>query len=200
MKKAVFIFGAFVVLLIFGLSTTNTAYGQLTPTIPAYLPFIANPPPTPTFTLTPTPTRTPTATATTANTPTPSRTPTRTPTSPPPANVRIIHITYDPPGIDLDGEFVRIKNIGGTAATLTNWTLRDLAAHVYTFPAFTLPAGGEVQVWVKSGSNNATNLFWGLELAIWNNTGDTAELRNAGGTVISTCTYPGGSPGYYNCP
>jgi competence protein ComEC len=201
MKKAVFIFGGFIAFLIFGLSATNTTYGQLTPTIPAYLPFIVNPPPTPTFTLTPTPTRTPTATATTAaptNTPTPSRTPTRTPTSPAPAQIKITFILYAPTNGTLE-EYVRIQNLGGTAQTMTNWTLEDDANHVYTFPPFTLGAGTQVQIWTKSGANTATNLYWGSGSAIWNNTGDTAQLRNAGGTLISQCSYSGGGTSH-TCP
>lgn len=167
-----------------------------TATIPAYLPIVFNPPPTPTPTFTATPTRTPTATATVSA---PTNTPTRTPTSPPPANVQIDFIMYDPPGNDVDGEFVRIENVGGTAANLMNWTLRDESAHVYTFPNFTLPAGGQVQVWTGGGVNNATNLFWNSSQAIWNNAGDTAFLRNAGGTLVSQCSYAGGGQSA-NCP
>lgn len=204
MKKLSLLLGGIIVLIIFGLTATTGSiiYGQLTPTIPAYLPIIFNPPPTPTPTFTLTPTMTPTATATQAlptNTPTPSRTPTRTPTSPAPANIKITHITYDPPGNDVDGEFVRIQNIGGTAASMTNWTLRDESAHIYTFPSFTLAPGAQVQVWTGSGVNNSTNLFWNSSQAIWNNAGDTAFLRNAGGALISQCSYAGGGQSV-NCP
>ena len=209
MKKFTLLLGGIIVLLIFGLTATSpTIYGQLTPTIPAFLPFIANPPPTPTPTLTPTPTRTPTATATQAlptntptKTPTPSRTPTRTPTatSPAPAQIKITFILYAPTNGTLE-EYVRIQNLGGTAQSMTNWTLRDESAHIYTFPAFTLGPGAQVQVWTKSGTNSATNLYWGSAQAIWNNAGDTAFLRNAGGAAVSTCAYPGGGSGSYNCP
>lgn len=172
---------------------TQTALAQLTPTIPAYLPFIANPPPTPTNTLTPTPTRTPTATATQ---PGPTNTPTPTTA---PANVRITHILYDPPGDDLAGEYVRIQNTGGASQNMTGWRLSDDDAHDYVFPAFTLPAGGQVQVWSKVGSNNATNLYWGSNQAIWTNTGDVARLFNASNGLISQCSYAGGGQSV-NCP
>jgi len=197
MKKITVVLGGIIlaVLLSLSLGTDGTAYGQLTPTVPLYMPYIVNAPPTPTFT------RTPTATATVpapTNTPTPTRTPTRTPTSPAPANVRITYILYDPPSGTLE-EYVRIQNLGGTAQNMTSWTLRDASAHVYTFPAFTLAVGAQVQVWTKSGTNNSTNLYWGSAQAIWNNTGDTAQLRNAGGTIISECSYGGGGQGT-NCP
>ena len=189
---------------------TQTALAQITPTIPVYLPNVVSAPPTPTFTLTPTPTKTPTATATAVTptkTPTPSRTPTRTPTptktptrtpTVAPANVRITHILYDPPAGTLE-EYVRIQNAGGTAQNMTGWTLRDESAHIYTFPTFTLAPGGQVQVWTKSGANNATNLYWSSAQAVWNNGGDTAQLRNAGGTLISQCSYGGGGTSV-TCP
>ncbi|MBP8002988.1 MAG: lamin tail domain-containing protein [Chloroflexi bacterium] len=110
----------------------------------------------------------------------------------PPANVQIVYIEYDPPGPDEDGEYVRFDNLGGSNATLTGWTLRDDANHVFTFPSFTLAVGASVRVWTGSGSNNNANLYWGSGAAIWNNAGDTATLRNSGGQVIDVCTYSGG--------
>ncbi len=115
-----------------------------------------------------------------------------------PANVRITHILYDPPAGTLE-EYVRIQNAGGTAQNMTGWTLRDESAHIYTFPTFTLAPGGQVQVWTKSGANNATNLYWSSAQAVWNNGGDTAQLRNAGGTLISQCSYGGGGTSV-TCP
>ena len=90
------------------------------------------------------------------------------------------------------GEYVQLQNKGGSPQSMTSWTLRDTSNHVYTFPAFTLQAGASVKVWTKSGSNTATDLYWGSGAAIWNNTGDTATLKNNSSTTIDTCTYPGG--------
>lgn len=159
----------------------------MTPTVDVFLPVALKPENTPTTppspTLTPIPTSTPTPTATPL----------------PPADIRIMFIEYNPPGPDEDGEFVRIVNLGGTTQTMTNWTLRDIANHVFTFPGFSLPAGGAVQVWTGIGTNNSSNLYWESGAAIWNNTGDTATLRNNSGQVISVCSYPGGEQNY-NCP
>lgn len=141
----------------------------------AYLPVVEKPLPTPTFT--PLPTNTPIPT----NTSLPTTTPTSTPTTAPPANVQLTFIEYNPPGDDVVGEFVEIKNLGGTAANMTGWTLRDIVPHVFTFPSFTLQPISTVKVWTKSGSNNSGNLYWGSGQAIWNNTGDTAILRNGSG-------------------
>jgi len=110
--------------------------------------------------------------------------------APSPADVQITYIEYDPPGDDVQGEHVQIENLGGAAQEMTGWTLRDEANRVFTFPAFTLPAGGTVRVWTGGGTNTATDLYWGSGTAIWNNDGDTAYLRDTGGTLISNYTYP----------
>ena len=117
-------------------------------------------------------------------------TPTPTSTQPAaPAEVQIQSIDYNPPGEDLAGEVVTLLNAGGTAATLTSWTLCDLVAHCYTFPVFTLGAGATVRVWTKSGANTATDLYWGNGAPIWNNDHDTATLRNAANAVVDVYSY-----------
>jgi hypothetical protein len=113
--------------------------------------------------------------------------PTPTPTRPP--DVQITTIRYDPPGSDVDGEYVRIRNRGDSLADMERWTLRDKANHTYTFPAFILYAGASVRVWTKSGTNTATDLYWGAGRAIWNDDEDTAYLRNAQGQLVDTYHY-----------
>jgi phosphatidylserine/phosphatidylglycerophosphate/cardiolipin synthase-like enzyme len=90
--------------------------------------------PTPTPTLTPRLTDTPGPTATATPVP-PSATPTFTPTpteTPEPVNIHITYIEYNPPGDDVQGEYVRIENQGEAPQTMTNWTLRDIANYVCT--------------------------------------------------------------------
>ena len=106
-----------------------------------------------------------------------------------PAQITIPYIVYNPPGDDLVGEYVPLRNGGGSPATLTGWTLRDAANHVYTYPAFTLAAGAEVRLWTKAGRNDASNLYWGQKQAVWNNEGDTAILRDAKGREVARFHY-----------
>jgi hypothetical protein len=105
------------------------------------------------------------------------------------ADVQITFIEYDPPGSDVEGEYVRIENLGGSVADMSDWTLRDEANKVFTFPAFTLSPGAAVQVWTKGGTDTVTDLYWGSGSAIWNNTGDCAYLRDSGGTAVDTYCY-----------
>lgn len=102
------------------------------------------------------------------------------------SDVRITRIELNPEVQDEPGEYVLVTNLGDAAQMLTNWTLRDKAHHTFTFPEFTLPAGGIVRVWVKEGQNTPTDLYWGLKASVWNNTGDTAYLHDSSGIVIAT--------------
>ncbi len=163
-----------------------------------YLPIIQKPLSTPTPTPLPTFTPTPIHTAVPTATPMPAATNTPVPA---PSNVKITYILYNPSGSDVNGEYVRIKNIGGIAQNLAGWKLYDAASntHVFDFPSMTLQPNGTVQIWTKSGSNTATNVYWGSGAAIWNNTGDTATLSNSSNQIISVCSYSGGGVDY-TCP
>ena len=111
------------------------------------------------------------------------------------AGVRMTAIYFDSSGADtgsnssLNAEWVLIKNFTSRRKTLTGWTLRDAQLHVFHFPTFRLAAGASVKVHTGRGTNTASNLYWQARWYIWNNTGDTATLKNASGTVIDTCHF-----------
>lgn len=91
-------------------------------------------------------------------------------------------------------EFIVVRNSGTTTVTLTAWTLRDLArpttlAHVYKFPAFKLGPGKSVRVHTGSGSNTATDLYWGMSTYVWGDDSDTATLKSATGSTVSSCSW-----------
>ena len=108
----------------------------------------------------------------------------------------VIHeIFYNSPGSDrggnasLNAEWVQLHNRTAHRVTLTHWTLRDNARHVYRFGTYTLNAHGYVKIHTGSGSNTQTNRYWGHSWYIWNNTGDRATLENANFAVQSRCSY-----------
>lgn len=114
---------------------------------------------------------------------------TQVPPTPTPGNITITFIDYAPAGSPTD-EYVLLKNSGGSVVDMTGWTLRDLANNTFSFPGFTLASGAEVRVWTKAGTNDAGNLYWGRSSPVWNNTGgDTAILRDVGGTEIARYSY-----------
>lgn len=68
---------------------------------------------------------------------------------------------------------------------MTGWQLFDESGRVYVFPRFTLVSGASVKIFTGKGSDSATELYIGRGSPVWNNDGDTATLRDAGGNVMS---------------
>lgn len=111
------------------------------------------------------------------------------------ADVRITTVTYNPDGDDLVGEVVQLQNFGTLAEDLSSWTLFDEVNTTFTFPAFTLEPGATVSIWVTSGVDDVSNLYWGRGSAVWNNGGDTVNLHNSVSELIDSCSYAGGEQG-----
>ncbi|WP_328342131.1 lamin tail domain-containing protein [Micromonospora sp. NBC_00421] len=119
--------------------------------------------------------------------------------------VEITKVYYDSPGKDdrsnksLNAEYVKLTNRRGSTLSLKSWTLRDKANHVYTFSGdFRLAKGASVYIHTGRGTNTSTHRYWGSGNYVWNNTGDTAYLRNSAGTGIDSCKWGSGGS-YTNC-
>jgi len=90
----------------------------------------------------------------------------------------------------LNGEYVVITNSSYTASyNLTGYTISDRSAHVYRFRTFVLKPRASVTLHTGIGTNTSTNLYWGSRAYIWNNTGDTAYLKNSVGTLRDSCSW-----------
>lgn len=182
-----------------------------------YLPIIIKPEYTPTRTPTPTPTKTSTATPTktptstftrtstftATNTPTKTRTPTRTPTKTPTrtptrtptpipldGNVQIIYIYYDGEAPNEADEYVEIKNVGSTSVQIQNWTLRDEAFHIFTFPQFVMVPNQICRIYTNETHSEYCGFNYHSGSAIWNNSGDCGYLRNSSDVLKSQYCYP----------
>ena len=114
----------------------------------------------------------------------------------PPGVIKIVNINADAPGNDNEnknGEWVEIKNQGENSINMTNWTLKDEANHIYTFGDFTLASGKSVFIYSGCGIDTQEKLYWQCpeegKYAIWNNTGDTAFLRDASGNLVDSYKY-----------
>jgi len=111
--------------------------------------------------------------------------------------IEIDYVLYDSPGSDngsntsLNAEYVKVVNNTTATVSLTKWTLRDTSGHVYTFPTYSLPAKGYVYIRSGKGTNSSKTLYWQQTWYVWNNTGDTAYLRDSKGTLKDTCTWNG---------
>jgi hypothetical protein len=100
--------------------------------------------------------------------------------------IQIAYVEYDPPGRDVQGEFVRIASSSNVAVDMAGWTLGDESGLRFTFPPLALEPGGYVRVWTKIGANTNSDLYWGKRQAIWNNAGDCASLRDSTGRLVDT--------------
>ena len=91
----------------------------------------------------------------------------------------------------IDSEYVLLRNDGTGTADVGGWTLEDEADHVITIPSgYVIQPGGELRIYSGPGDNTATAYYEGLGQAIWNHSGgDTATLRDTGGTAIDTYSY-----------
>jgi hypothetical protein len=119
--------------------------------------------------------------------------------------IMISKVQFDSPGADrggnasLNAEYVVLKNTTRSARSLTGWTLRDKTGYTYRFPTFTLKAGASVTIRTGKGTATQANRYYNKSWYVWNNTGDTAFLRNASGTTVDTCAFKGNRNGYVFC-
>ena len=108
-------------------------------------------------------------------------------------------------GVDLNGEYVRIRNRNySTAVDLSGWWVRDsfnrgTSKHAgYVIPQGTvLPAGQTLTVYAGSGTDTATSLFWKQTAPVFENVtasptymGDGAYLFDPQGDLRGSSTYP----------
>ena len=108
------------------------------------------------------------------------------------SGLRVASVTADPDGPDgevLNEETVTLENAGNESLQLTGWTLADAADHTYTFGNLTLAPGEQVTVHTGSGTDTATDRYWGASSPLWNNDGDTVIVRDAEGSVVLQYQY-----------
>lgn len=108
------------------------------------------------------------------------------------AAVVVVDVLADPPGPDLEGEFVEIRN-DGPDLDLTGWAVRDeTSQNRFEFPPGTqLPHGASVRIFSGCGNDEPTVVFWCSSTPVWDNSGDTAFLVSPTGSIHSSYSYGG---------
>jgi len=117
------------------------------------------------------------------------------------STVYIYKVYFDSPGSDtgsntsLNAEYVVIRNGDDVSHSVSGWTVRDAAGHVYKFGTLRLGAGKQAIIHTGDGTkyttSASTHLYWGREWYVWNNTGDKVILRRPDGSLKDTCSYSG---------
>jgi len=116
---------------------------------------------------------------------------------------RIAKVHYDSAGSDvpvtnakLNDEYVIVTNTDTVTHNLAGWRIRDVANHVYVFPAgATLGAKKSVRVRTGTGTDTAANRYQNRGYYIWNNDADTAWLRNPQGKGGDVCSWKASDTG-----
>jgi len=131
-------------------------------------------------------------------TPTPTLTPTPTPMGPTATpipqvvttgNIQIISIHYNGSGTSEPDEYVVIQNMDTQIIQVQNWTIRDIANHVYTFRSYEMHPGQICRVYTNQDHPEFCSFNYQSSAAIWNNTGDTAYLKDSAGKLIDQFSY-----------
>lgn len=116
----------------------------------------------------------------------------------PPANLKI-WANANPEGArDVDGEWIRIRNLDPVnPVSLAGWRVRDSGLRGYVLPSSaTLAPGAELTVWVGEGGDAPPDYYWQLRTSIFDNvrderaSGDGAYLIDPDGDVRAAMQYP----------
>ncbi len=87
-------------------------------------------------------------------------------------------------------EYVKFSNNCEQECDMGDWTVKDEATHIYTFPDFILQGNSQITLRSGNGEDTVQNLFWknhgnaGSCPAIWNNGGDILWLRDDRGNLV----------------
>ena len=129
------------------------------------------------------------ASATPTPVPTDTPTPTATPTPSPSGDVVIVDIFYDGVKDSEPDEYVEIRNDDSVPVRLEDWTLRDEANHIFTFPAHVMEPGQVCRVYTNEVHPLWCGFSYGSGSPIWNNGGDCATLADGTGVTVDSYCY-----------
>jgi len=111
----------------------------------------------------------------------------------PQASSDALWVFPDAPGNDhqnTNGEYAVLQSWSSQTIDLGGWTLCDVARHCFRFPAgAVLPDAGQLVVYTGYGTNDGVRFYMNSGRAVWNNSGDTATLYDAGGTAVLRYVY-----------
>jgi hypothetical protein len=116
------------------------------------------------------------------------------------SSVRITQIHYGQTGNNLNTEYIIFKNTTSSTINLKGWRIVSAPAsdhQYYVFPGTKLGGGKYLILFTGTGTNRPGKRYWNATSPRWNNDGDLAILRNAGGGTVDSCQYAGGGTRAY---
>jgi competence protein ComEC len=104
-------------------------------------------------------------------------------------NVKITNLFYDGTGTAEPDEYVEIQNEESQPVQLQGWSLSDESNHIFTFPAFVMQPSQICRIYTNENHPEWCGFNYGSGEAIWNNSGDTATLRDGQGNIVNQFPY-----------
>jgi endonuclease YncB( thermonuclease family) len=108
--------------------------------------------------------------------------------------IGIFYFRYNAMGDDrenLNDEYIEFRNKCTYPVQLGGWTVEDVAGHIYVFPEFTAQSKEKFKLITGVGNDTMSDLYWNRTKPIWNNAGDTMDMRNDKGQRMLKYTYEG---------
>ena len=105
--------------------------------------------------------------------------------------LQIVSANYDAPGNDnnnLNEEYITFKVL--VSGSLIGYAVEDESGHHYNFSDRIFQAGQTFKLHTGTGTDTQTDLYWGASgSAIWNNDGDTVNVLDPQGHVVTSYSY-----------
>jgi hypothetical protein len=105
------------------------------------------------------------------------------------ASVVITNVLANSGGDQDPGEYVEIYNGDAQAVELEDWTLRNAANRVFTFPDYRMQPGQLCRIYTNEQHPEWCGFSFGSESDVWNYAQDCAYLRDDQGTLVDALCY-----------
>jgi endonuclease YncB( thermonuclease family) len=103
-----------------------------------------------------------------------------------------VEIHYNAAGndnINLNEEYVIIKNTGDMDLNTYGWTIKDSGTSIYKFNRYNFKRNTSICLFTGSGKDRDGKFYWESFRPIWNNDHDTLYLRDREGLLIGIFNY-----------
>jgi hypothetical protein len=90
---------------------------------------------------------------------------------------------------DIQNERIKLVSISDEVVDLSGWELTDGNGRYFFFPAVKLYPGGSINLYSRSGTDTAIELYWKQPLSIWAS-GDVVELNDPDGNTRAEFRIP----------